>query len=116
MRVRTMADPTASELRTATTLAANTMTMAPPVISGNASLIDGEFQSPFEKFILPGALPVEAHTARFQVVAPLPGKPPPVGVAIHFAGTGDHGYFRRRELMARPLLEQRNIASVIIGL
>jgi hypothetical protein len=86
MRVRAMADPTAADLRAATTLDANVVTMQPPVIDGNARLIEGQFESPFERLILKGSLPPESHTAHFQVVAPLAGAPPPVGIAIHFAG------------------------------
>lgn len=37
-----------------------------------------------------------------------------VGLAIQTAGTGDHGFTRRAELIAKPLLQEHNVASVIM--
>ena len=36
-------------------------------------------------------------------------------LVLHFAGTGDHFFWRRRVLMAKPMVKERNIGSLILG-
>lgn len=76
-------------------------------------ILEGHFVSPFIKH-LPGIMPKETEIARFQVILPKvwPGKLKPV--CLHLAGTGDHYFWRRRTLMARPLLKEAGIASIIL--
>lgn len=77
-------------------------------------IIEGHFESPFCKH-LPGIMPPETETARFQMILPKvwpeSGKRP---VCVHLAGTGDHYYWRRRTLLARPLLKEAGIASILL--
>jgi hypothetical protein len=35
-------------------------------------------------------------------------------VIFHFAGTGDQNFWRRRWLLAKPLLTEHNVASLIL--
>uniref|UniRef100_H2YPB3 AB hydrolase-1 domain-containing protein n=1 Tax=Ciona savignyi TaxID=51511 RepID=H2YPB3_CIOSA len=67
--------------------------------------------------ILPDVVPSVSQTAKFEVVMPKrlltstkPGLKP---ACIHMAGTGDHGFHRRRELLGKPLLEA-GITSVLL--
>jgi hypothetical protein len=77
-------------------------------------IIEGHFISPFTKH-LPGIMPKEIEMARFQMILPKvwpnPGRKP---VCIHLAGTGDHYFWRRRTLLARPLLKEAGIASILL--
>jgi len=86
-------------------------------------IIDGEFRSPICD-LLPGILPQEGHIAYFQAVLPekwknkaddrnhwMEGKRP---LVLQFAGTGDHYFWRRRSLMAKPLIKEMNVGSIII--
>lgn len=77
-------------------------------------IIEGHFVSPFCKH-LPGIMPPETETARFQMILPKvwpdSRKRP---VCVHLAGTGDHYYWRRRTLLARPLLKEAGIASILL--
>lgn len=73
---------------------------------------DGFFTSPLEHFV-PGILPPEAVHARFQFVVPKKwrrNRP----VCIHLAGTGDHFFWRRRTLMARPMVKEAGMASLLL--
>eukprot|EP00088_Acartia_fossae_P019965 TRINITY_DN21690_c0_g1_i4.p1 TRINITY_DN21690_c0_g1~~TRINITY_DN21690_c0_g1_i4.p1 ORF type:complete len:418 (+),score=60.86 TRINITY_DN21690_c0_g1_i4:57-1310(+) len=86
-------------------------------------IIDGEFRSPLCD-LLPGVLPPESEVAYFQAVLPekwknkaddrndksLGDKP----LVVHFAGTGDHYFWRRRTLMAKPLITEMNVGSIIL--
>lgn len=77
-------------------------------------IIEGCFQSPFDKH-LPGIMPNETITAHFQLVLPRrwhshKSKP----VCLHLAGTGDHYFWRRRNLIAKPLLKESGIASLLL--
>nr|CAG4651934.1 EOG090X08BF [Triops cancriformis] len=80
---------------------------------GNCRLIEGTFRSPFVDH-LPGLLPPEAVQAHFQMLLPLrtryTNKTP---LCIHLAGTGDHYFWRRRLLMATPLLKD-GIGSLLL--
>lgn len=72
------------------------------------------FRSPCVDY-LPRLLPVESEMAHFQVVLPLQwadsGHRP---IVVHYAGTGDHFFWRRRRMMALPLLRERQVASIIL--
>jgi dienelactone hydrolase len=68
----------------------------------------GEFPSPYDK--LP--LPAESKKAFFELVLPKNASDNPP-ICIHFAATGDEGFFRRRHLFAMPLL-RHGIGSLIL--
>ncbi|XP_029368368.1 protein ABHD18 isoform X1 [Echeneis naucrates] len=73
---------------------------------------DGVFISPLEHLV-PGILPKEAVKARFQFIVPKRwqnNRP----VCIHLAGTGDHFFWRRRTLMARPMIKEAGMASLLL--
>jgi len=86
-------------------------------------LIDGEFKSPITD-LLPGICPPESKSAHFQVVLPESWSKGPEGsrswsrswrpLVLHFAGTGDHFFWRRRTLMAKPLVKEKNVGSIIL--
>lgn len=77
-------------------------------------IAEGHFISPVATRV-PGLLPRESERAYFQIVVPkrwhARGRKP---VCIHLAGTGDHYFWRRRNLMAKPLVKESGIASVIL--
>ncbi|XP_040904429.1 protein ABHD18 [Toxotes jaculatrix] len=73
---------------------------------------EGFFISPLEHLV-PGILPPEAVKARFQFIVPKrwqKNRP----VCIHLAGTGDHFFWRRRTLMARPMIKEAGMASLLL--
>ncbi|XP_022099609.1 protein ABHD18-like [Acanthaster planci] len=80
---------------------------------GECRILEGHFVSPFAKYIK-GIMPKEVETARFQVILPSTWKSERKPICIHLAGTGDHGFWRRRTIMARPLLKEHGIASIIL--
>lgn len=62
---------------------------------------------------MPGVLPAESVKARFQFIVPKKWrKHHPV--CIHLAGTGDHFFWRRRTLMARPMIKETGMASLLL--
>jgi len=77
--------------------------------------IEGHFKTPFADY-LPHLLPPESQTAYFQAILPLKeanqGRLKPI--CIQYAGTGDHFFWRRRRLMALPLLKERGVSSIIL--
>jgi hypothetical protein len=77
-------------------------------------IAEGHFLSPVAKYF-PGLLPTESEIARFQVITPTKwqdkNKKP---ICIQLAGTGDHFYWRRRNFMAKPLIQEHCIASIIL--
>ncbi|XP_068596389.1 protein ABHD18 [Brachionichthys hirsutus] len=78
----------------------------------DCQILEGFFLSPLEHF-LPGILPPEAVKARFQFILPKrwqKNRP----VCIHLAGTGDHFFWRRRTLMARPMIREAGMASLLL--
>ncbi|GBM90411.1 Protein ABHD18 [Araneus ventricosus] len=80
----------------------------------NYQLLDGHFLSPFVNH-LPEVVPEESRIARFQVLLPITWNSEVVRpICLHLAGTGDHFYWRRRMLMARPLLKEAGIASILL--
>ncbi|KAF6737365.1 uncharacterized protein FQA47_019651 [Oryzias melastigma] len=73
---------------------------------------DGFFISPLEHLV-PGILPPEAVKARFQFIVPKVWKKNRP-VCIQLAGTGDHFFWRRRTLMARPMIKEAGMASLLL--
>ncbi|XP_046833640.1 protein ABHD18 isoform X1 [Vespa crabro] len=77
-------------------------------------IIEGSFTSPFDLY-LSGMMPEKTKTAYFQVILPrgwdsYKVKP----ICLHLAGTGDHFFWRRRNLIAKPLLKESGIASILL--
>ncbi|XP_072252400.1 protein ABHD18 isoform X2 [Leuresthes tenuis] len=73
---------------------------------------NGYFISPLEHLV-PGILPPEAVKARFQFIVPKrwqKNRP----VCIQLAGTGDHFFWRRRTLVARPMIKEAGMASLLL--
>ncbi|KAJ8028498.1 Protein ABHD18 [Holothuria leucospilota] len=75
-------------------------------------ILEGTFTSPFALY-LPDLVPDEVKTARFEMIVPAKWpsntyKP----VCIHLAGTGDHGFWRRRVFTAKPLIKEYGIGSL----
>ena len=62
----------------------------------NYRLLHGYFRSPFMDY-LPQLLPEESEKAHFQVVLPKDRKPGFTPIVVHYAGTGDHNFNRRRK-------------------
>ncbi|XP_050313195.1 protein ABHD18 isoform X2 [Anthonomus grandis grandis] len=75
-------------------------------------LIEGKFRSPFALH-LPGLVSPEVQDAYFQMVLPLHWTTDYKPVCIHLAGTGDHYFWRRRNIMAKPLLKS-GIGAIIL--
>ncbi|KAL3289753.1 hypothetical protein HHI36_023148 [Cryptolaemus montrouzieri] len=79
----------------------------------DCEIIEGSFTSPLALY-MPNLIHQDVKTAYFQLVLPLNW---PTGgfkpVCIHFAGTGDHFFWRRRNIMAKPLL-QNGIGAIIL--
>ena len=82
-------------------------------LQGDVKILEGHFSCPWTR-ILPGIMPKEAEVAKFQVILPKEWKGKHKPVCLHLAGTGDHFYWRRRILMAKPLLKENGIASIIL--
>ncbi|GFN94229.1 protein abhd18 [Plakobranchus ocellatus] len=81
---------------------------------GGYRILEGHFTSPFVHH-MPGIMPSEVEKASFQMILPVKWRNPHLKpVCIHLAGTGDHFFWRRRLLTARPLLKESGIASIIL--
>lgn len=77
-------------------------------------ILEGCFESPFERN-LPELIPEEVKTAYFQMILPRKWSSHKVKpICLHMAGTGDHYFWRRRNLIAKPLLKESGIASVLL--
>ncbi|XP_045453979.1 protein ABHD18 [Melitaea cinxia] len=77
-------------------------------------LLEGYFLSPLEKY-LPGIVPEIAQKAHFQILLPVHWPDPQCKpVCLHLAGTGDHFFWRRRNLMVKPLLKEAGIGGIIL--
>ena len=74
----------------------------------------GYFESPLA-VILPDVLPRECARAHFQAVLPEVWPGPRRPVVLQLAGTGDHFFWRRRTLMAKPLVKERGVGSILLG-
>ncbi|CAI9586201.1 unnamed protein product [Staurois parvus] len=79
----------------------------------DCKILDGHFTSPLVHYV-PDVMPNETVVARFQFIVPKEWKSKYRPVCIHLAGTGDHYYWRRRTLMARPMLKEAGIASLLL--
>ncbi|KAJ1217033.1 hypothetical protein NDU88_004630 [Pleurodeles waltl] len=79
----------------------------------DCKILDGHFISPFSHYV-PDVMPSECVTARFQFIVPKEWKSKYRPVCIHLAGTGDHYYWRRRTLMARPMIKEAGMASLLL--
>ncbi|XP_069834691.1 protein ABHD18 [Dendropsophus ebraccatus] len=79
----------------------------------DCKIFDGHFTSPLVHYV-PDVMPSETVTARFQFILPKEWKSKYRPVCIHLAGTGDHYFWRRRTLMARPMLKEAGIASLLL--
>uniref|UniRef100_A0A1B0EYP7 Protein ABHD18 n=1 Tax=Lutzomyia longipalpis TaxID=7200 RepID=A0A1B0EYP7_LUTLO len=76
-------------------------------------ILEGKFVSPFSLY-LPGLVPEESQEAHFQVILPHKWTDRFKPMCIHLAGTGDHYYWKRRTLAAKPLLKEGNIGTIIL--
>ncbi|KAG8505393.1 Protein ABHD18, partial [Galemys pyrenaicus] len=76
-------------------------------------ILDGHFVSPMAHCV-PDIMPVESVIARFQLIVPKEWQGKHRPVCIHLAGTGDHHYWRRRTLMARPMIREARMASLLL--
>ncbi|XP_012890326.1 PREDICTED: uncharacterized protein C4orf29 homolog [Dipodomys ordii] len=79
----------------------------------DCKILDGHFVSPMAHYV-PGIMPIESVIARFQFIVPKEWNSKHRPVCIHLAGTGDHHYWRRRTLMARPMIKEARIASLLL--
>ncbi|XP_072351769.1 protein ABHD18 isoform X1 [Scyliorhinus torazame] len=79
----------------------------------DCQILDGHFVSPLDHY-LPGIMPTESVKARFQFIVPKEWKSKYRPVCVHLAGTGDHFYWRRRTLMARPMIKEACIGSLLL--
>ncbi|XP_050069320.1 protein ABHD18 [Anopheles maculipalpis] len=83
-------------------------------LHSDCKILEGKFLSPLEIY-MPGLVPDVAQNAHFQILLPLRWnderyKP----ICIHLAGTGDHYYWKRRNLIAKPLLKEANLGAIIL--
>ncbi|XP_053921415.1 protein ABHD18 isoform X1 [Cuculus canorus] len=79
----------------------------------DCKILEGHFISPLAHYV-PGILPVESIVARFQFIIPRRWNSKHRPVCIHLAGTGDHYFWRRRTLMARPMIKEACMASLLL--
>ncbi|KAG5672674.1 hypothetical protein PVAND_002785 [Polypedilum vanderplanki] len=83
-------------------------------VTSECTIIEGKFFTPMELH-LPGLVPQAAKHAHFQMI--LPNKWPEENykpVCLHLAGTGDHYYWRRRNLIVKPLMKEANLGAIIL--
>ncbi|MCL4145389.1 UNVERIFIED_CONTAM: hypothetical protein GTU68_002219, partial [Idotea baltica] len=88
------------------------VTITKEVDHGDHYVIEAQFESPMVQH-LPGLIPIESEKAYFQMLLPKRWKTKLKPTCVHLAGTGDHGFWRRRLLMGKPLLQESGIASII---
>uniref|UniRef100_A0A8D0H7L3 Abhydrolase domain containing 18 n=1 Tax=Sphenodon punctatus TaxID=8508 RepID=A0A8D0H7L3_SPHPU len=79
----------------------------------DCKILDGHFISPLAHSV-PDIMPAESIIARFQFIIPKRWNSKYRPVCIHLAGTGDHYYWRRRTLMARPMIKEACMASLLL--
>ncbi|KRY53203.1 Uncharacterized protein T03_3907 [Trichinella britovi] len=68
----------------------------------------GEFETPVVK-LLPELVPLPVRYAQFEMILPKEKQANSCPLCIHMAGTGDHGFWRRRKFLALPLAQQMGI-------
>lgn len=79
----------------------------------NIVLIDASFVSPFHT-LLPHMMPKECQRAKFQLMYNEQTSTPASPLALHFAGTGDHFFYRRRLLQGNFLLNEYGMNSAFV--
>ncbi|XP_072480674.1 protein ABHD18 isoform X2 [Notamacropus eugenii] len=79
----------------------------------DCKILEGHFVSPMAHYV-PDLMPIESVIARFQFIVPREWNSKYRPVCIHLAGTGDHHYWRRRTLMARPMIREARMASLLL--
>ncbi|XP_044538260.1 protein ABHD18 [Gracilinanus agilis] len=79
----------------------------------DCKILEGHFVSPMAHHV-PDLMPIESVIARFQFIVPKEWNNKYRPVCIHLAGTGDHHYWRRRTLMARPMIKEARMASLLL--
>ncbi|XP_040106464.1 protein ABHD18 isoform X3 [Oryx dammah] len=79
----------------------------------DCKILDGHFVSPMAHYV-PDIMPIESVIARFQFIVPKEWNSKYRPACIHLAGTGDHHYWRRRTLMARPMIKEARMASLLL--
>ncbi|XP_026314286.1 protein ABHD18 [Hyposmocoma kahamanoa] len=79
----------------------------------DCKLLEGYFTTPLERY-LPGIVPEIAQKAHFQTLMPLHWPENCKPMCLHLAGTGDHFFWRRRNLMVKPLLKEARIGGIIL--
>lgn len=82
--------------------------------TSDCKILEGKFKTPLEIY-LPGLVPDVVQDAHFQILLPNKWtderyKP----ICIHLAGTGDHYFWKRRNLIAKPLLKEANLGAIIL--
>lgn len=82
--------------------------------TSDCKILEGKFKTPLEIY-LPGLVPDVVQDAHFQILLPNKWnderyKP----MCIHLAGTGDHYFWKRRNLIAKPLLKEANLGAIIL--
>ncbi len=78
-------------------------------------LVKCSFISPCVHYLDEELLPQECRRAHFELVLPVEeSRLSRVPLVLHYAGTGDHYFWRRRKFSALPLLQERGLASAII--
>ncbi|KRY20012.1 Uncharacterized protein T12_2101 [Trichinella patagoniensis] len=79
------------------------------IIENNSFMIySGEFETPVVK-LLPELVPLPVRYAQFEMILPKEKQANSCPLCIHMAGTGDHGFWRRRKFLALPLAQQMGI-------
>uniref|UniRef100_A0A8C4QXT7 Abhydrolase domain containing 18 n=1 Tax=Eptatretus burgeri TaxID=7764 RepID=A0A8C4QXT7_EPTBU len=89
------------------------VTLDKVVDQSDVRILEGHFISPIVHY-LPGLMPPESVTARFQLILPKEWRTAWRPVCVHLAGTGDHFFWRRRRFMARPMIKEAGIASLLL--
>ncbi|CAF1250104.1 unnamed protein product [Rotaria sordida] len=84
-------------------------------ITGNQNYINARFSLPLANY-LPHLVPSQIATAHFQLVLPCDRHfgIDSIPIEICYAGTGDHGFSRRRLFTAVPLINQYSIGSILL--
>ena len=79
--------------------------------------LTGHFPSPTTQYLEEDIIPSEVRTSHFEAVLPrsvISRSDPIRPLVLQFSGTGDHFYWRRRSLMAVPMVKERGISSILI--
>ncbi|KRY32842.1 Uncharacterized protein C4orf29 -like protein [Trichinella spiralis] len=84
------------------------------IIENNSFVIySGEFETPVVK-LLPELVPLPVRYAQFEMILPKVKQANSCPLCIHMAGTGDHGFWRRRKFLALPLAQQMGIGTISV--